>query len=232
MANAAILSTLKDVGDWSPISLLSTMANLTLSIYDLATTAQGNKVAIKSLANDTVETAYIVAAGLQFQGRKGTRYTSDIGRNLEQLLGDLEKIKICIEDHRSKRKWYNKLFGRHSCDDAVAGYQQDLSQRLGKFGLKDGIERGVLVSKLLDEQNEFFLAKKGDWMSKTRKAITGETYGSMIPNNFERGSSAPNSANGTVKIVQSPGNHTIETSSKTVTNTNSGQSLSFSYTGK
>ncbi|KAF8641771.1 hypothetical protein AX16_009807 [Volvariella volvacea WC 439] len=231
MDNSTLLTTLKDVGDWCPIPSLSSVAALTPEIWDIATTAQGNKAAIKSLADDTVETVYIVVAGLQHEGRKGIQHTPQIESDLQQLCGDLEKIKVCIEKHRGKRKWYNKLFGRHTCDEAFAGHWESLSQVLRKFGLKSGIKRSALVKKLLNEQKEFFGSRKEDWASQTKEAKAREVYGSMLPKDIEHGLFAPDPANGDTQ-VHIQGDHNVTMSSKKVTNINSGGSYTFTYTGK
>ncbi|KAF8644793.1 hypothetical protein AX16_008255 [Volvariella volvacea WC 439] len=225
---AIVLGTLKDVGDWAPIPLLSTVASLTLTIYDIAMTVQENKEAIKSLANDTAEASYIIITGLQHEGRKGVQYTSQIETDLRALLDDLQKIELFIKKYREKRKWYTKTFNYQADKGAIAGHRESLNHALTKFGLKSNIELRILVSKLVDEQTKFLESIAQVSEGKSRESRSKDIYGSMLPATFAL--SIQNGGSVTVNHIQ--GNSKVKHSSKKVTNVNSGNSYSVVYTGK
>ncbi|KAF8644786.1 hypothetical protein AX16_008248 [Volvariella volvacea WC 439] len=223
-----ILGTLKDVGDWAPIPLLSTVASLTLSIYDIATTVQENKEAVKSLARDTTDVSYIIITGLQHEGRNGVKYTSQIEADLRLLLEELHKIEAFVKRYREKRKWYTRTLNYQSDKGTIAGHREALNNSLAKFGLKSNIELRLLVGQLVNEQKKFLDGIAQTSEGKPKESLTKDVYGSMLPAKF--GISIQNSG-GAVTVNHIQGDSKVKHSSKKVTNINSGNSYTFTYAG-
>ncbi|KAF8656461.1 hypothetical protein AX16_002546 [Volvariella volvacea WC 439] len=188
-----VLGTLKNVGDWAPTPLFSSLASTALSVYEVAKGLRGwgDVKVIRLLADRTVNVTFIVIVGLQHEGRKGIQHTSDVDAELRLLLEELKKIEAFTRGYEEKRKWLSRMLSYRVDKRAIIGHMGALNCTLANFGIKSTIDPQVLADRLSDEHKKFLdsIAQQA-LMGKSKEALTREMYGSLLPSRHTPATSA------------------------------------------
>ncbi|KAF8636753.1 hypothetical protein AX16_010957 [Volvariella volvacea WC 439] len=183
MANtpAIALGTLKNVSETAPVLLLSQVAALALSIYEIAQTAHENGEAVRSMATSVIERVYVTIVDLQCKGRAGEQYTPQVEANFKQLLDCLTGLSDCVKQHIEKHRWY--VSTNRPDKNAINSHWASILRAFTTFGVQENANLKDLVDQRNNEHQRFMQQIAQKFGGIPAKVDVKELYGSMMPTN-------------------------------------------------